>query len=633
MLLIFADAVRDDQFTSERSSAKSNNPTYVGTEVHEHGRSAIQPHYICDDDSSRSSMPLSSWHYSCKLACSDRGNRQNINIIHAVWNYVGRTIKVYKMTTTRVCYTSHMNVWGSCSQAQSITPVPTEPSDFATLPDDYLKSRGHPIYGTKSFINSREADCSYFSDNVVCGRDYKVTYKEGKLSQKSEEESVMLSIYEDGIRTSPKLGYLQQNDAAWMWIPPEDQEYPCGWTTGADISCELSDNGEAMRCNGIGYTYNIQAMSIHTTCLGDIYDIHGPAPFIYKEKAKGENREALFDKASQGKPDVDINLIKCVNKAFTDIEENYCSSICDLYARHVSADDDHVLDTPIGTWRLSLKDPLNPMLIPCKPTASWRIKNPATICYSSNSIIVEEPITGHVNRWDPKRDYIVLGDMCSTEVSRMLYQQDNIYDKVKSGENFSISFWTGDKLTFSAPYNKPIWENDSKLFRRNPSWFSKVELEKDMIRTPREISEILTYLVSNITDEVAYKPKSTTSIKNFLFNEIFCGISSVVSSAWDYMIGIFGSITKIIVLLFIIILIILLLKIAWYLKQIFSGPIKEEGPVYPKHEMKNIRFELPEGEEFFDASSTSFKVDPSDRTSKRHSVRQAKRNLKLLTIE
>nr|UPN49229.1 glycoprotein [Black currant nucleorhabdovirus 1]CAG4997686.1 glycoprotein [Black currant nucleorhabdovirus 1] len=535
-----------DDFSLKRQSAKDKNPVYLSSSQRGYGGDLYQPYYVCGTTSDPEGMPLSAWHYSCKQSCASQMAKQAINITLMRWDFVGPSLNVYKVTTNKVCYTSHENVWGYCSQTQTITPVPTTKEDHKNLPQEYFTPWGMPITGTKHITRSGEAECSYLSDNTRCERDYTISYREGKIQKRSDQDEEVLVIYRDGIKTDPYASFLQMNDASWFWnVPERPIHLPCGWKSFDLVTCMYTDSTDILSCPTLGYTYNIPKVSKKSTCSGDIYDIEGPVPFKYSSSEDLTDRATLFKEAVPEMSKADIKMIEGINKALNNIEATYCSSSCDLFARSGIANDDHVLDTPIGSWRFSNEDPLFPRLIPCHPTAEWSLRSPTSMCNGANTLLVENKETGHTNSWMTKRDYIILGELCTSG------SQDKVMSDLKSqiseGKTINITFWTGDILSLTPPYKSPKWYNASLSFRKNPSWFSKVKLEKSMLHTQEDISRILTETVGNATDELSYDMGKSKTIHEYLFEEIAHGASYAGEYIMTAVSSIFGSLTKIVV--------------------------------------------------------------------------------------
>lgn len=598
---IESDTQKQDKFEWKRQSARQHNPTYQSTSERGYGGDLYQPYYVCDKNNDTDSMTSSAWYYSCKQSCTEANRRQRINITHARWDYTGPSVNVYRVVTNEVCYTAHMNVWGYCSHTQTSTPVETLKDDAANFPKEYLTPWSAAVPGTKHIIQSSKAECEYWSDNTKCARDYTISYREGKTSQRSMEEPVLMNIYGDGIRADPYTGFLQLNDASWFWNPPSRHDVQtCGWKTMEDIQCSFTDTAEVLKCDGLGYSYNIQSLKEAETCIGKVYDTTGPVPFIYKTREYYEDRASMTTKATAGKVDADIPLVMRINNALTELESTYCSSSCDLFARQIMNDDDHVFDTPIGTWRLDISDPLNAKFIPCKATSSWKLQSPAALCHGKNQILVQDEATQHTTSWDTMKDYIVMDDLCSTLEGTDIGDKNTYKGKIARGENITIQFWTGDILEMSPPYTTPVWKNAAKMIRANPSWFSKVKLDKTMLHTKDDISALLTQAFTNIMSDISYKEKKSMSIRNYLFDEMGKGITSAAKSIWGVLTSIFGGMAKIVtclvvtILLFMVIrLVLLALPLMSLLNWIrpnqhrvrFADELKQD---YPGHPVNNI---------------------------------------------
>nr|QTC11066.1 glycoprotein [Sonchus yellow net nucleorhabdovirus] len=560
-----------DDFSSKRSGALASNPTYNLPQDKGYGRDMYQPYYICEPDNDGSALTLPSWHYSCKESCMGNHLKIVVNITGARWNYVGISIPVFKIVTNEVCYTSHENVWGYCSQYQISRPVATQKSDVSCITSSMWDNDKSPIGSLYNIVNSNEAECDYFSDITDCNRDYQIFKREGKLIKRSDDSPLELSIVTDGIRTDPASEYLSLDDVSWFWkLPNNDMSPPCGWEKTQKLSCSYTDTTDVIKCNSIGYTYNIQGISKKSTCAGNIYDTDGPFPFFYDAEEALMSTDDACGKAKQGKPDADIAFIEGVNRAFEDLELTYCSATCDLFARQGTPNEDHVLDTPIGTWRYVMRDNLDPALVPCLPTSNWTISDPTTICHGKDHILVVDTATGHSGSWDTKKDYIITGEVCNTNNDEMGDDYDGMRDKILRGETIEIKFWTGDIIRMAPPYDNPEWINGSVLFRQNPSWFSSVELNKDMIHTRDNITDLLTVMVQNATAEVMYKRLDPKTMKHILFAEIVDGVGNVSGKISRFLTGLFGGFTKAVIIVASLAICYIVLSVLWKVRLVAS---------------------------------------------------------------
>ncbi|DAF42301.1 TPA_asm: G [Plectranthus aromaticus virus 1] len=521
---------------------------------------SMQPYYVCDRIDSGSAVPITAWHYSCKQSCMEDNERTAVNITRVRWHYVGEEINVYKIITNEVCYTAHENMWGYCTQSQTIKPVSTTEADKVKL-EAILFSSTEPIQGTKIITNSGPGDCEYFSDNTNCGRDYTITYRPGKTSKKSEESDLVLNVYGDGIRTDPKKGALYQNDVAWVWDPKKiGQSTECGWGVYDDDTCRITTTSEMMHCPNIGYQYNIHTLKPTKTCKGDVYDIDGPAPFLYKDQKADPKRDDVMKKAAEGKSDPDISMIKGINAALERIEETYCSSSCDLFARGFSGDDNQVLDTPIGNWRLAGSNTTSPKLVPCTPTSTWRTKSPTLMCHGKNHILVEDSKTKHTCSWDTTRDYITVEDTCVTDQKETDEDIKDMRHMMMKGEDIRISFWTGDTYILGPPYNTPRWERNNLTVSQNPSWFSKVEVDKSMLHNQIDLSRLLTNMTQDTKQEIMYNKTSVRSVKSYFIDEVVMGAGAVGATVFSWVASLLGVLPKFALCVVIIVIVLWIAK-------------------------------------------------------------------------
>ncbi|DBA08165.1 TPA_asm: glycoprotein [birds-foot trefoil-associated virus] len=552
----------DDPFNDYRKHTQTHSPIYVAAKTTGYGGDSLQPYYVCDNLTSGSAMPTPAWHYSCKQSCTDENQKSKVNITRVAWNYVGADIHTYRVTTSKVCYTAHENIWGYCSHTQTITPVATTLEDKDKIPKEFFSST-NGVRGVQSIINSEHAECEYLSDNTKCARDYVITYRPGKTSKKTSDSPVLLNIYSDGIRTKPERGHLLQNEVAWFWNPDDiGSDTECGWTAKDDASCHFTNTSEVLSCPDIGYHYNINTLKPITSCTGTIYDPEGPAPFMYTSKATMESRQAISAKASEGKGDPDINLIKGLNLALETIEESYCSSACDLFSRGHHVDDDHVLDTPIGSWRMTGASSPQPMMVPCRPTEVWHIAKPTLMCHGKNHILVSNPYTKETNSWDTTKDYITAGETCSSSSDE---KEKDLYSfRMNMSRNIPLQFefWTGDIAVLEPPYETVKWVNRSTSYSRNPGWFSKVKFTAGMLSGREDVSSLITTMAADTKEEVAYNKTRSRTIRTMLFDEIVTGIEATASNIMTKITAILGGIPKILALVFIVLLILYFLKYA-----------------------------------------------------------------------
>uniref|UniRef100_A0AAU7E012 Glycoprotein n=1 Tax=Sambucus betanucleorhabdovirus 1 TaxID=3141829 RepID=A0AAU7E012_9RHAB len=564
-IILASTAVRIEganPFETFQKTALQSNPVREAEHHVGYGSNSIQPYYICDKSTSGSAMPLSAWHYSCKQACKDDNKRTHIRLTKAKWNYIGKSLSVYKVTANKVCYTSHENVWGYCTHMQTVEPSAVTEEDRKSLPKEYF-SKNSKILGVTNIINSKHAECSYLSDNTVCNKDFSITYREGKLSKKSYDEIVALNIYGDGIRTDPATGALYNNDAAWFWSTEDlTTTRDCGWTRDGETLCKITSTSELMYCPDIGYQYNIHTLTSVSTCIGDVYDKDGPMPFLYEAQQEQPVRKDIMNKAKEGKGDPDINMITGINAAFEDIEETYCSASCDLFARGTKEDDIYVLDTPIGNWRVVQEEGGMSKLSPCHPTATWKIGNPTTMCHGKNHLLVEDSTTKMTCAWDTTKDYIIADELCNTNQKEIDTDADNFRYDIAANKDINIVFWTGDKLTMKPPYTVPIWEKSNTTATVSPGWFSKVGLTRSMLHNPTDVSGLLTTMVENTKQEVQYNATKGKTMRTLLADEILGGASDVLSSVWKVMMYLVGAIPKFILLILLVIFIIVVSQCA-----------------------------------------------------------------------
>ncbi|DAF42453.1 glycoprotein [Bacopa monnieri virus 2] len=549
-------------FEEFQTAAKNNNPVHEAAKRVGEGMDSLQPYYVCDKEDSGNQLTVSAWHYSCKQSCLDDNTRTAINITRVRWHYIGEDIPVYKVVTNEVCYTAHENMWGYCTQTQTIKPTATTPDDRSKLKDIIFNTRD-PIRGTKTITNSHHGDCEYFSDNTKCGRDYTITYRPGKTSKKSDSDPLMLNVYGDGIRIDPTRGEIYQNDVAWFWDANEIKTTTeCGWWIYDDETCRITTTSDMMHCPSIGYQYNIHNLTSSQTCKGEIYDIDGPAPFLYKSKGQEPKRQDVIERATEGKGDPDVNMIRGINAAFERLEETYCSSTCDLFARGARADDNQVLDTPIGNWRLVNSSTDHPSLLPCTPTATWRVKSPTFLCHGKNHILVEDSRTKHTCSWDTTKDYITVDDTCIQDSQDATDMDNTIRHKMLKGEDISISFWTGDTYTLGPPYTTPTWTRNNLTRAQNPSWFSKVELNKNMLHNPQDMSNILTVLAQDTKQEIMYNQTTSRSVRKYLLDEILLGAGTVGATIVSFIGAMIGTLPKLALGICLVVVIMWLGKLA-----------------------------------------------------------------------
>lgn len=594
-------------FAGMHEEAKKDSPLYKATGKRAYGEELLQPYFVCDNKN-ETGLPLSAWHYSCSQACSSKYARAEINVSRLSWSYVGDEVPTYKVITNEVCYTAHENMWGYCSQSQTTKQVTTTLNDKGKIPKEFFKKESH-LEGVKTLVNSGPAECEYFSDNTKCARDYVVTYRPGKLTKKADTEPLLLNIYGDGIRTNPFSGHLIQNEAAWFWDPvAADAETKCGWGYAGDMTCHFTETSDIMICPTIGYQYNIKELKSTPVCGGiDAFDIHGPVPFQYRSKGPLRTKEELAMDAIPGKSTPDVNLIQGINAVLDNLEVTYCSSSCDLFARDRYQDDDAVVETPIGYWRLNGTTSGDPHMMPCTPTSTWRLKSPTMICHGKNHLLVEDSKTLHTCSWDTTKNYIVLEDLCSSSNQEAEEDLKLWRGNITSNREIGITFWTGDKIVMKPPYTTPIWQKGARSIKSSPSWFSKVTLDPSMIHSSDDISSMITTLAENTKREVLYNATGTRSIRTLLFDEVAGGLEGLGNTIKEGLLSLMGGIPKFLIILVACLLFLWFLKtilFTWALKKISSGM----API-----TKSVSFEDPMDDDIVYSPIRA----PSNRPSKR----------------
>lgn len=555
-------SAEQDPFHEYRERTRKTSPVYKAAKHTGYGGDSIQPYYVCDNTTSGSSMPMTAWHYSCKQSCTDENQKSQVNITRVAWHYTGADIATYKVSTNKVCYTSHENIWGYCTQSQTITPTATTLEDKKAIPAELFSHTGG-VRGVKTIVNSGPAECDYLSDNTKCARDYVITYRPGKTSKHTDKSPVILNIYSDGIRTNPKSGYLIQNEVAWFWNPDDIGTEPsCGWVLKDSATCHFTNTSEVLSCPDIGYHYNIDTLKPEPTCAGAVYDAMGPAPFMYDSAELMKNRTTLTAEAIAGKGDPDINMIKGINAALEAIEESYCSSACDLFSRGHPADDDHVLDTPIGSWRMVGASTIQPLMTPCRPTEVWGISSPTVMCHGKDHILVSNKYTKETTSWDTTRDYIIVGETCGDATYKAGDGTYSLRSNMSMNLPLRFDFWTGDSAVMFPPYDHIVWENRSRSFARNPGWFSKVQFTPGMLHNRDDISSLLTTMASSTKDEIAYNKTSSRTIRTLFFDEVLTGAENVVGTVTGKIMAIIGGFPKILAMAFVVLILLYFVKYA-----------------------------------------------------------------------
>ncbi|UTQ50575.1 MAG: matrix protein [Tomato betanucleorhabdovirus 1] len=594
IIILIPACLGDNPFEVFQKSALQSNPVREAEHRVGYGSNSIQPYYICDREDSGGAMPLSAWHYSCKQSCKEDNKKTHITLTKTRWNFIGPSISVYKVVANKVCYTSHENIWGYCTQAQTVEPTSVTEEDRKSLPKEY-SSKDSKILGVTNIINSKHAECSYLSDNTHCTKDFVITYREGKLSKKSSDDPLVLNIYGDGIRTDPASGSLYNNDAAWIWnIEDIVTSKDCGWSKDGDTVCRLTSSSELMHCPDIGYQYNIHTLKSVQTCIGEVYDKDGPMPFLYGSQQETPSREDVMNKAKEGKGDPDINMITGINTAFDEIEETYCAASCDLFARGPSKEDNYVLETPIGNWRLITRSNGSQLLSPCKPTATWRIKSPSTICHGKDHLLVEDSKTHHTCSWDTTKDYIISEELCNTNQAETDADDKTLRETIASNQELRIHFWTGDQLVMKPPYTSPTWEKSNASVSVSPGWFSKVGLNRGMLHNQLDISHIMTALVESTKQEVMYNATKGKTIRTLLADEILGGASEIWTDTRKIFVSLLSTVPKVLIMILAVIIAITVLKLTleYYLKQKLLSKVPSKVVTFVEDEMDDFKTPL-----------------------------------------
>ncbi|DAF42307.1 TPA_asm: G [Rhododendron delavayi virus 1] len=530
-----------DDFNSYRKSSLANNPTKSDWAIKNNASHLYQPYYTCSSRSSTKGLTTNAWQYSCKQACLNEQKETEITIAIMKWDFKTDKIPVYKIITHETCYTSHENIWGYCSFTKDRKLVRAGKKDIDYLTDFIIKGK-KKIEGMETIITSKHPDCDYLSDKTSCSNDYTITKEEGSYIKKSEVEKI--AIYTSGVQAEKSWGFLQMNEISWVWDKDDasTSKY-CGWKQTSEVKCNMVETSDILQCPDIGYSFHIHDLRKQHTCIGEIYDVHGPLPFLFKDSLTQKQRGEIESEVIKNKQDPDIAFIKGVNKAFKELESSQCSAICDLFARATRGDTDNVLDTPIGTWRIDISDPHHHLFIPCLPTNDWRLISPLLPCNDPNSLQIINMMTKSQARWDAGRDFMIEGDKCDTPQANPKSDR-SLYHLVSKGMPFDISFWNGDTAEFKYPYDHPIWIKRHAPHAINPGWLSKVKFDVSMVHSKGDVSDMLTSMVRSVQSQIKVGDAAHKSTYHLIFEEVLGGIEGALSNCASWVMSVFTDIRR-----------------------------------------------------------------------------------------
>ncbi|QBZ28537.1 putative glycoprotein [Apple rootstock virus A] len=568
MAVIFK--IGNTEFNAEiRQNSPNVNPAKNPHSIKSEGKlydahDIYQPKYVCESADPTKAVSHPSWHHSCIASCKDEYEKDLVNITLMDWIPEGPDVDVYRIAMSEVCYTSHENVWGYCSQAQTVDPKTPTREEAVKIVRDITDGWKTVSLGTRIIKNSKEAECDYMSDLRDCANDYTVVHKTGKIYQKSDQSALEITIAEDGIRTEAKKEFLQLNDAVWVWRMRDKEASICGWKESVTISCHHKNESFLLECPDIGHSFSLESAMKHSTCMGDIFGVDNILPFKFAGTEKKDSRKDFADKmeADTTKDRTAVAIVKGMNQALSSLEITYCNSFCDVFTNLYLTRDNDVVQTPLGPWIMSKLDN-NEVMYPCMVSADWVIADPITTCGTTNFVTVLNKATKEMCVWDMSKEYITSGATCSDfGIPDLIKTEEALPSKISDRKNVNITLYDGSTLMFSPPDYKPILVPSNSPPKIIPEgWMTKMKLDPSMIHDRADVLSMLTRHVNDTILEygIPRTRKSSTYIR--MVDEVTGGASHVMRSIWDWISQFFTGLKNLIFLMGLMIVIFIILKI------------------------------------------------------------------------
>ncbi|QAB45075.1 glycoprotein [alfalfa-associated nucleorhabdovirus] len=536
----------DDHFT-DHTKVKTLNLTKGGKKIHHDD--LMVPSYECQDRGNET-MELQSWHHSCRSSCVSNKEAKRIPITLLEWESKIKEVVMYKVVPSKVCYVSHVNIWGHCSQTQFISPHKLEADDILNA-RKIVDENQHNELSDLYLRNSKIAGCSYWSDVRSCGMDMKMIPIIAYLYRGKTDEDFMIVSQEHGIKAPFRSGEILLQDTAYIWNSTLDKDHICVWRVIGTTTCQLVKQARVLRCPDIGYNYDIATMRRKEYCGTLVYAGESAIPFMISEGEVTNDvpRNTIFEKAKEGKEEKEVNLIKEINRALTDIEVAYCESICDITMRTAKDSDDQVLMTPIGHW-LYIKENRNKgvseHLSICKLTSDWVISTPFSMCGFSPYVTVRSKTRKDVAVWDIRTDHIRPNVTCSDIIDHKV--EHTLKSAYKKKLPYEVTAWNGDKIMSEYPYKNIVVEKPKRVNTHKVSaWSSHVKLDETDLITSDDIGAGIKTVMNETEVELQGTQVNEGIVSSFL-GELTTGTVALASWAEDEIFSLLGPIRKIIML-------------------------------------------------------------------------------------
>ncbi|QUI75405.1 glycoprotein [Joa yellow blotch virus] len=502
----------------------------------------VIPIYQCN--STGIGYAVSEWYGICKDQCSYSTERSTWNIsLYDYQNYVA-TIPVFATTVVSVTKTAHVSFFGTClTYVSDEKDVNLNYTTFRSQIPLLLNHTAGTPGSTAVLDNTVNPDCSYWADNTITGNVY---------TMDTDSWPLMISITGDLLIKNPySLSFTPYNDSAvyfngkwFFWDQSNTHHAPsCALTPAGDDSCKLNSNLGVLSCEGSGVVINLNgAVLYNNTCVGSINISSNSIPFTFtKSLTTPPVKEKLQDLLGSSNPSYTgiTDLLDTVSDTIDTLEDTYCSALCDLSDRSFQTivEDEDVVDTPNGPW-LPVQNGGVTRLVPCSVDVNWLISFPLTVCVTDNLIKISRMGSSDVHWWDPSVTYFDPQRSCD-HVNVNAYE---IYMKKKA--NISITFWRGTAY-LDYPYTGPVrWVprgNPNSI--RSSKWFPQIKNLSDAAKLTMSIlGDTITQSVSrsvNTSSGNSYVEYSTNQL-SFLVSKIWTDICIISTGIWNFLTGVIG---------------------------------------------------------------------------------------------
>ncbi|DAF42295.1 TPA_asm: G [Asclepias syriaca virus 2] len=511
----------------------------------------FQPRYVCDNSITDRYVTVPSWHRSCVASCKEEYKKEAISVRLMNWKKTHKTIDAYKVVASEVCYTSHENFWGYCSQTQRTTPISPDIKEVRQMYHEMQLDKT-PLQGDKQIRHSKLAECSYLSDNTECAVDYTFMHRTAQVYQETMLSNKEIDIIADGISSNLTSGDLILNDAAWIWNRA-DIDVECSWDEGARIDCHYKESSAILECPEITYSFPLHRLKKTPTCKGDIYGVDSLLPFQYIESGDVVTKTEQIEEAKKhSSQKSEIELVRTINQALLDMEKVHCDSFCDLFSNVHAHNRGAVINTPLGPWLL-VREATQPheRLYACKQTSDWLVKKPLETCGISDAIVVYNTISGKSGVWNMTREFITLDESCNSlrQMDGTIYSQ-SLATKISEHSKFDISLYDGSVLSFSPPNYQPTWYRGNMVNRGVPDgWFAQIKAHPAGLVEMDDLVHLLVAHVNDTRDRYNISPKSKKTVASLMWDEVLQGAKEAGKEIYNFLIGIITSVQKLLILL------------------------------------------------------------------------------------